>query len=492
MTVASLFAGTGNFIVSGGTDTISGDTVIADAGVGAYAQSGGMATFDGKLTIANNFTASGTFALTGGSAVVKGEIDVGVGATTSGEFDFNVGGGSATLAGANANGPNFKIGIGGTGTLNDGGGKLKAANVAIGTENGGSGLVNVSGAGAAFSMTTLSVGSFQSGSSTTGGVGTLVVSDGGYVSVAKTLTLNDYASADTNLKETFSGGIYLSGGSLEIGGSKGGFAANTLQIDSGGVLSGHGVIAGGNNFNVTISKGGKIEAKDGLLVISGDVNGSGTIQIDNGATVEIVGLELDKNLNVTFQSGGTGTLILDSPGAFSWHHRRADQRRSDRSRQHRIRDNADTERSRRRDHRKQQRSRADALRPRRVQHYQSDAAADQHCGQRAGQRSHTHRRGDPKAALLCRQQRRQWRQQLHDADLVIGQPDRAGDGLEPVRRPRRPVPDRRRHQDRHHFRQLQFQSRDREGKPHYCGAGAGRHQKWASAQRKQHHRPGCR
>ena len=64
--------------------------------------------------------------------------------------------------------------------MNDGGGKLKASNVALGTENGASGLVNISGAGAAFSMTTLSVGSFQFGSSTIGGVGTLVVSDGGY------------------------------------------------------------------------------------------------------------------------------------------------------------------------------------------------------------------------------------------------------------------------------------------------------------------------
>ena len=53
--------------------------MIADAGVGAYRQSGGTATFAGKLTIANNFTASGTFALNGGSAVVRGEIDVGVG-----------------------------------------------------------------------------------------------------------------------------------------------------------------------------------------------------------------------------------------------------------------------------------------------------------------------------------------------------------------------------------------------------------------------------
>ena len=162
---------------------MSGDTVIADAGVGAYRQSGGTATFAGTLTIANNFTASGTFALNGGSAVVRGEIDVGVGATTSGEFDFNVGGGSATLAGANANGPNFKIGLGGTGVLNDGAGTLKGASVAVGTENGGSGLVNVFGAGAAFSMTTLSVGSFESGNSPAGGVGTLVVSDGGYVSI---------------------------------------------------------------------------------------------------------------------------------------------------------------------------------------------------------------------------------------------------------------------------------------------------------------------
>ena len=375
--------------------------MIADAGVGAYAQSGGMATFDGKLTIANNFAASGTFALTGGSAVVKGEVDVGVGATTSGEFDFNVGGGSATFAGANTSGPNFKIGIGGTGTLNDGGGKLKAANVAIGTENGGSGLVNISGAGAAFSMTTLSVGSFQSGSSTTGGVGNLVVSDGGYVSVAKTLTLNDYASADTNLKETFSGGIFLNGGSLEIGGNKGGLAANTLQIDSGGVLSGHGVISGGNNFNVTISKGGKIEATAGLLVISGNVNGSGTIQIDSLATVEIVGLELDKNLNVTFQSGGTGTLILDSPGAFSGkitgltngdqivltNTGSATTPTPNEVVAATIGSSSDLGQV--------------ALRPGREHHYQSDAAADQHRSQRAGQRSDTHRRGDPEAALFA-------------------------------------------------------------------------------------------
>ena len=90
-----------------------------------------------------------------------------------------------------------------------------------------------------------------------------------------------------------------------------------MQIDAGGVLSGHGLIQGGNDFNVTISKGGRLEAKDGLLVIPGDVKGSGTIQIDNGATVKIAGLELDRNLTVTFQSGGTRTLILDSPGFFS-------------------------------------------------------------------------------------------------------------------------------------------------------------------------------
>ena len=458
LTVASLFAGAGSFTLSGGTDTISGDTVIADAGVGAYRQSGGTATFAGTLTIANNFTASGTFALNGGSAVVRGEIDVGVGATTSGEFDFNVGGGSATLAGANANGPNFKIGLGGTGVLNDGAGTLKGASVAVGTENGGSGLVNVFGAGAAFSMTTLSVGSFESGNSPAGGVGTLVVSDGGYVSVAKTLALNDFASADPNLQETFSGGIYLSGGALEIGGSKGGLAANTLQIDAGGVLSGHGVIQGGNDFNVTISKGGRLEAKDGLLVISGAVNGSGTIQIDNGATVEIAGLELDRNLTVTFQSGGTGTLILDSPGFFSG--TIAGLTDGDRIILARdgLRDCTFAERSRRRDDREQQRYRSVALHPGRLGYFESDAAAGQHCGQRTRQRSHTDRPGNRKAALLCGQQRRQRNEQLHHTDAVLGQPDRAGTRLESVRqRPgRQRQLHRRRHQDRNHLRQLQL------------------------------------
>jgi hypothetical protein len=66
---------------------------------------------------------------------------------------------------------------------------------------------------------------------------------------------------------------------------------------------------------VSRSRGGKIEAKDGLLVISGGVAGNGTVQIDNNETVEISGA-VGSRVSVTFQSGGTGTLILDNPKLF--------------------------------------------------------------------------------------------------------------------------------------------------------------------------------
>ena len=209
---------------------------------------------------------------------------------------------------------------------------------------------------------------------------------------------------------------------------------------------------------MTISKGGRLEAKDGLLVISGAVNGSGTIQIDNGATVEIAGLELDRNLTVTFQSGGTGTLILDSPGFFSG----TIAALTDGDRIILARTGSATAPSPNEVVAAMIGSSSDIGQSLYIQEgsdiFESDAAAGQHCGQRTRQRSHTDRPGNRKAALLCGQQRRQRNEQLHHTDAVLGQPDRAGTRLKSVRqRPgRQRQLHRRRHQDRNHLRQLQL------------------------------------
>ena len=142
LTVASLFAGSGNFTVSGGTDTISGDTVIADAGVGAYAQSGGRRP--STASSRSPTTSPPAAPLHSPEAAPSSRArSMSASARHERRIRFQRRRRQRHFAGANTSGPNFKIGIGGTGTLNDGGGKLKAANVAIGTENGDSGLVNI-------------------------------------------------------------------------------------------------------------------------------------------------------------------------------------------------------------------------------------------------------------------------------------------------------------------------------------------------------------
>src|SRR5262249_3923391 len=74
-----------------------------------------------------------------------------------------------------------------------------------------------------------------------GGIGTLTVSTG-TASIAHTLTLQGRVTFASNGTETFQGGVSVfSGASLEIGGTAGA-PADSLQIDQGGLLIGHGVI----------------------------------------------------------------------------------------------------------------------------------------------------------------------------------------------------------------------------------------------------------
>jgi hypothetical protein len=306
--------GSGQFNVSSGTDVFSGGAVVGDAGQATFTATGGTATFSGTLTAGNTSGGTGTFQLAGAaSAALNGEVDLGVAAGASGTFNFNANGGNATQTGTGA--PNFKVGIGGTGTLYEGAGTLRAGDIALATQNGADGLVLVSGANTVLSATTMEVGSFASSTSPNGGDGNLEVA-GGYIADAKTLALKDYAVISSNGVETFSGSIsVVSGGRLEVGGNGGISTPNTLQVDAKGLLSGHGLIQGTNtsSFNVVLS-GGTIEANGGLLVISGNISGSGTIKIDANSTVELGG-SVASGVTIMFNdsgTSGTGTLIFDS------------------------------------------------------------------------------------------------------------------------------------------------------------------------------------
>jgi hypothetical protein len=318
LTIGAQDIGSGQVYLSGGTDVFGGAMVVGDSGIGGFADTGGSATFSGNLSVGDSAGGTGLFVLTGNaSAVLNGEVDIGVASGANGDFEFDLGGGSATQAGTTT--PNFKVGIGGSGTLNQGGGTLRASDFAVGTQAGGVGAVNVSGASAVLSAMTMEVGSFGSSNSVNGGIGNLNVA-GGYVSDAKTLALKDYAVISSNGVETFSGGIsVVSGGRLEVGGNGGVSTPNTLQVDAKGLLSGHGLIAGTNTsaFNVVLS-GGTIEANGGFMAISGSISGSGTIKIDSGSTLEIGG-SVASGITIQFNdsgTSGTGTLILDNPQFF--------------------------------------------------------------------------------------------------------------------------------------------------------------------------------
>jgi T5SS/PEP-CTERM-associated repeat protein len=118
-----------------------------------------------------------------------------------------------------------------------------------------------------------------------GGPGTLSIVDGGVASV--------------------SDGEVLSGGVVILAG--GAFDADALAVigldsayGSGGVVSGYGTLSG------EITDYGAIVATGGLLDLTGDLSGTGTLMIANGATLEVDG-SLAPSVIVTF--GGPDAVL---------------------------------------------------------------------------------------------------------------------------------------------------------------------------------------
>jgi serralysin len=144
---------------------------------------------------------------------------------------------------------------------------------------------------------------------TDSGIGTILASNGGYISIGQTLTL--LAPPDNTLPPIVT---IQSGGGMEVGGN-GGLQADTLQIDDGGLIVGHGTIQVGNGApgaftNGTIANDGTIEAMDGTLLLQGDVTGDGIAQIDQNSTLEVSGAFSGTVMfNGTYQT----TLKIDQP-----------------------------------------------------------------------------------------------------------------------------------------------------------------------------------
>ena len=94
-------------------------------------------------------------------------------------------------------------------------------------------------------------------------------------------------------------------GLLQLGG--GTFKTNSLTVATTGMVLGYGWVTS------TVINSGLIEAKGGKLALTQALTGTGTMQIDAGATLELGAASAEA---VSF-GGAVGTLKLDSPSSFT-------------------------------------------------------------------------------------------------------------------------------------------------------------------------------
>ena len=171
--------------------TVTGDTIVGDAGSGTFNQTGydynNLHTTT-NLILGNQNTGSGSYSLSGGSLQVISDTNVGYGGTGT----FNL-----SDAGNLSIGNILRIGrdVGSSGSFTQSGGSLSVTDIEIG--NAGRGVYSLSG------------GSLQVISDTNvgyGGTGTFNLSDAGNFSIGNTLNIGRDAGS--------SGSFTQSGGSL--------------------------------------------------------------------------------------------------------------------------------------------------------------------------------------------------------------------------------------------------------------------------------------
>ena len=324
------YGGNGSVLTVGynGTGTLNvlnGGLVGGDDGYLGYAAgSSGTATVDGSgsywglgnhLFVGINGT--GTLSILNGGEVISA---IGV-----------VGNGTATVDGAGSLWGNY-YSLGVTGTLNIlNGGEVEQGSGFISGSDGRSGTVTVDGSGSTWSNYHLYIGG---GASSSGGNGSLTVSNGGLVSVVDILklwatgTVNLNGGTITAMSLVNQGTFNFNAGTLNIGGdlltgtlspaltlsglkllnvagttTLDGFS--TLTLDGGTFSTGYLVDNGGFAFNrgtfnltsdnLTIGTEG-LFGSHVLLDYGKEVNVSNTINIDPGAVLSLRGGRLSGNL----------------------------------------------------------------------------------------------------------------------------------------------------------------------------------------------------
>ncbi|MBN8940691.1 MAG: autotransporter domain-containing protein [Rhizobiales bacterium] len=252
----------------------AGATVISDAAsIGVYGGSVGAVTVTGPgstWTIANFFmiapSGDSTLAITHGGAVSSGDTSVGDNGAT----------GTVVVSGAGATLTARTLAIGGSGTgiltIADGGkvsvGVGGSGIVTLGS-HGGTGTVNI---GAAAGSAAVAAGTLEAaGLRFAGGTGTLNFNHtgGAYVFAPKitgagTIEQRSGTTILSGDSSGFSGRTLVTGGKLVVNGSLGG----TLTLDTGATLGGGGTVSG-----VTVGSGATVAPGNsiGTLGVAGNV-----------------------------------------------------------------------------------------------------------------------------------------------------------------------------------------------------------------------------
>jgi autotransporter-associated beta strand protein len=268
----------------------------------------GMTVAAGGGTIdtqANNFTWAGPLNSTS-SAVVwnktgSGQLQFNTPATVSGNFSgtLNVNGGTLLLNGGGAMGDLASIQVANT------------AGVALAI-SGSETIGSLAGGGTAGGNVSMSTGLITGGNNSSTTFGGLLSGAGGLIKVGSgTFTL---ARAAGN---TYTGTTTINGGTLLVNNSNGtGTGANSVIVNSGGILGGTGIISGA----VIINSGGHIAP--GASVESLDV---GSVTLAAGSMLDfeldtLAGVDVSDLLNVTITNGLTingGTLNIADAGGMS-------------------------------------------------------------------------------------------------------------------------------------------------------------------------------
>ena len=293
-------AGTGNYLISGGTATIDGDMSVGDAtgGVGTVSQSGGTVTIDGDALVGNG--GSGTYTLSSGTANLDGNLFIGDQAGSTGNFTQS--GGNLTVM------MDTEVGVAGTGTFTFSGGTATFdGTVSIGMEAGSNGSFVQNGGnltfGTAVDVGVAGTGTYNISAGTAQFNEGLVVgsegdSTGTFKQTGGTVTI---ASGQTLALDQANSVYNLNGGTLVVGdtgGSAGITGPGSLNF-GGGTLQAQGVTLT-DSANGTISSTATISGAGSTINLEGNLSGAGQLIIngDNSTVVNLTGTD-------TYQGGTT-------------------------------------------------------------------------------------------------------------------------------------------------------------------------------------------